>query len=166
MYGWYVVHTKPRMEALAETNLKRQDFETYLPWFRHVVRRRRAWREVVEPLFPRYLFLRLDPEEQTVAPIRSTLGVASLVGFGDRIIPVPDGVVAALQRCAEEGTGIHVAPALEFQVGDRVAVAAGPFEGLHGVFQAESGRDRVAVLLDILGQSTRVVLTRDSLVRP
>ena len=165
MYGWYVVHTKPRMEALAEDNLKRQDFETYLPWLKRVVRHRQSWREVVEPLFPRYLFLRLDPDEQTVSPIRSTLGVTRLVGFGDRIIPVPDEVVDALQRSAEAGSGIHTAPKEAWRAGDPVSVASGPFEGLEGVFQAPSGRDRVAVLLDILGQSTKVVLSRASLIR-
>jgi len=160
MQAWYVVHTKPRKESLAEANLQRQDFETYLPWYRRVARNRGTWREIIEPLFPRYLFLRIDPNQQTVAPIRSTLGVTTLVTFGQRLAPVPDEIIDAIRQNADAQTGVQLAPAHQFKRGDTVTITAGPFEGLQGLFDSSSGAQRVALLLDILGKSTRVVLNR------
>ena len=163
MHAWYVVHTKPRKESLAEANLKRQDFETYLPWYRRVARQRGTWREVIEPLFPRYLFLRIDPNQQTVAPIRSTLGVTTLVTFGHRLAPVSDDIINAIRQNADAHTGLHLPPEHQFKRGDTVAITAGPFEGLQGIFETSSGAQRVAVLLDILGKSTKVVLSRSQI---
>lgn len=160
MYAWYVVYTKPRKEALAQTNLQRQDFETYLPWFKRVTAQRGTWKEIVEPLFPRYLFLRTDPTKQTVAPIRSTLGVSTLVTFGHQLMPVPDRMIDALRQREDPSTGIHCAPQHEFKKGETVTITSGPFEGLQGVFDTCSGEARVAVLLDILGKSARVLLKR------
>lgn len=162
MQSWYVVHTKPRKEAVAEANLKRQDFETYLPWYKRVARHRGTWREIMEPLFPRYLFLRIDPNEQTVAPIRSTLGVTTLVTFGQRLMPVPDVVIDTLRHNADAKTGLHTTLRQDFTKGQSVAINAGPFEGLQGIFDTTCGEARVAILLDILGKATRVVLARSN----
>ena len=160
MHAWYAVHTKPRKESLAEANLQRQDFETYLPWYKRVARQRGTWREIIEPLFPRYLFLRIDPTQQTVAPIRSTLGVTTLVTFGHRLAPVSDDIIDAIRQNADAQTGLLIAPEHHFRRGDTVTITAGPFEGLQGIFETSSGAQRVAVLLDILGKSARVVLNR------
>ena len=51
MKRWYLVHTKPRKEKLAQANLQRQDWEVYLPLLLSRRRRRGAWAEAVEPLF-------------------------------------------------------------------------------------------------------------------
>lgn len=162
MHAWYVVHTKPRKESVAEANLQRQDFQTYLPWLKRTARYRGTWREIVEPLFPRYLFLRIDPGAQAVAPIRSTLGVTTLVTFGNRLTPVPEAVIDTLRHNADAQTGLHAAPAPILRKGQSIAVKGGPFDGLQGVFDTSSGEERVAILLNILGKSTRVVMARSN----
>lgn len=162
MQAWYVVHTKPRKEPLAEANLRRQNFETYLPCYKRVTKHRGTWRVVMEPLFPRYLFLRVNPDQQTVAPIRSTLGVTTLVTFGQRPMPVPDAVIDTLRYNVDAQRGLHRAPKQDFTTGQAVTINAGPFEGLQGIFDTTCGEERVAILLDILGKATRVVLTRSN----
>lgn len=162
MKAWYVVCTKPRKESIAEVNLQRQDFETYLPWIRRAARRKDKWVDVIEPLFPRYLFLRLDLGQQSVAPIRSTVGVTSLVTFGHRLTPVPDAAISTLRQSEDSQSGLHRPPGHGFQKGDAVSIISGPFEGLCGIFEQSSGAQRVAILLDILGKSSRVVLDRYS----
>ena len=57
---WYVVHTQPQGEARAKANLERQGYEVYLPRCRKWRRHARRADIVAAPLFPRYLFLRLD----------------------------------------------------------------------------------------------------------
>ena len=82
--SWYVVHTKIRQEALAMTNLNRQGFECYMPMLKMEKMRRHKATLVEEPMFPRYLFIRLDTSGSgpSWSPIRSTLGVSQLVRFG------------------------------------------------------------------------------------
>jgi transcriptional antiterminator RfaH len=52
MQAWYAIYTKPKQETVAEENLQRQGFETYLPWIKHPKRRRGKWLDVTERLFP------------------------------------------------------------------------------------------------------------------
>ena len=161
MKAWYAVYTKPQQETVAEANLERQGFETYLPWITHPRRRRGKWLDVTEPLFPRYLFTRLDPAGQDIGPIRSTFGVTRLVTFGDRLRAVPDALIESLRTAAHSASGQYCRSRPLFQPGDHVVVLSGPFEGLAGLFQTTSGKDRVAILLDILGTTSQVLLRRD-----
>jgi transcriptional antiterminator RfaH len=161
MKAWYAVYTKAQRETVAEENLQRQGFETYLPWITHPRRRRGKWLDVTEPLFPRYLFTRLDPAGQDIGPMRSTFGVTRLVTFGDQLRAVPEALIESLRNAADSASGQYCPDRPLFQPGDHVVVLSGPFEGLNGLFQTTSGKDRVAILLDILGRTSQVVLRRD-----
>lgn len=61
----YAVHAKPRQEGVANDNLERQGYVTYLPKILVRKRRRDKWVKLVEPLFPRYLFIQVNPEQHT-----------------------------------------------------------------------------------------------------
>ena len=98
MKEWYAVQSRPRQEAIAELNLDRQGYHSYLPKILLRKRRRDKWTKVDEPLFPRYLFIQVDPDQHSLAPVRSTVGVSDLVRFGQQLRPVPDAVIAFLQQ--------------------------------------------------------------------
>ena len=155
--SWYLVYTKPRQEALAQANLERQDYGVYLPKVRQMRRRRGKQEAVVEPLFPRYLFIRLDTQSDNWGPIRSTFGVAALVRFGAEPAQVPDELVAHLK--AQEGQdGLHEWAEPKMKVGDRVRVAEGPLKGYEGILLAKNGQERVMLLLEMLGKEVRTHL--------
>jgi transcriptional antiterminator RfaH len=156
MSFWYAVQTKPRQEGLAETHLLRQHFETYLPKVLLRKRKRDKWTKVVEPLFPRYLFIRVDPDQDTLAPVRSTHGVAGLVRFGHKLQPVPDGVIDYLRQAENPDTHQHHAEEWPHRSGDAVQVLEGPFKGLTGVFQAATAEDRALLLIELLGRQNTV----------
>ncbi len=161
MESWYVVHTKPRQESIAEENLWRQSFETYLPRIKELRRRRGKWYSKIEFLFPRYLFIFLELGTDNLYTIRSTRGVTSLVRFGGEPTPVPRHLVDALKRSADKETGIHIPQRPFFERGDSVTILEGPLSGLHGIFQATKGEDRVIILRDILGKANTVTLQRN-----
>ena len=163
MQAWYTVHTKARQERLAAEHLDRQHYRSYLPLVRQHRRRRGVWQQVTEPLFPGYLFVRLDPERDNTAPIRSTRGVIGLVRFGGRIPPVPDGLIEQLLATRTDPDGALSQEHL-FQAGDRVEIASGPLAGLHAIFLAPTGQQRARLLLDLLGRETPVVLSQNQLV--
>jgi len=155
--SWYLVYTKPRQEEVALANLERQGYTTYLPRVRHKRRRKGRPTAVIEPLFPRYLFIHLDTHTDNWAPIRSTLGVASLVRFGQKPAPIPESLISFL-RSRESRDGLHEWAEPEYRAGDRVRVADGPMEGYEGILLARTSRERVVVLLDILGKQVRAQL--------
>jgi len=151
---WYLVYAKPRQERVAQTNLCRQQYTTYLPLVRQPRRRRGERISVVTPMFPRYLFVQLDRHTDNWAPIRSTLGVVSIVRFGHVAAAVPDDFVALL-RAREDAHGVQVMPVEDYKRGTRVRITDGGLMGYEAVFVARSSRDRVIVLLEILGKHTR-----------
>ena len=160
--SWYLVYCKPRQETVARENLERQGYETYLPFMREVRRRQGKRVAAVAPMFPRYLFVHLSNQTDNWAPIRSTLGVVSLIRFGQAAARVPDDLVAAL-KSREDAQGILSLPVEEYKPGRRVRITQGSFAGYEGIFQVSSGRDRVTVLLDILGRRARTVVDADSI---
>lgn len=157
MRRWYLVHTKPLGEADARSNLERQGYEIYFPRLLQTVRRRQRWCEQIGPLFPRYLFLNLDEGRQSLKPAHSTPGVATIVRFGSRYATVSDNIIVQLQTRADGESGLHrLAGRSPLSPGTSVRVVEGPFEGLEGVFECETGSDRVLVLLNLLGHDARV----------
>lgn len=152
--SWYLVYTKSRQEEVALTNLARQGYGVYLPHVREARKRQGCRIMVVEPLFPRYLFICLDTHTDNWGPIRSTLGVASLVRFGQEPARIPDELVDFL-RAREGDAGLHEWAEQNYRAGDRVRVAEGAFRGYEGILLARNSRERVVVLLDILGHQVR-----------
>ncbi len=163
---WYAVFCKPRGEATAEINLLRQGYITYLPRLRSERRRAGKWVECVEPLFPRYLFLRPRDAAHSLAPVRSTLGVTGLVRFGVQPAVVPPALIEQL-RASEAAAGeVPGQPARSdlFAPGAAVKFMSGPFAGLEGIFGKANGTERVIVLLEILGRMQDVDVERDWIV--
>ena len=107
MLRWYLVHTKPLSEAIAQANLERQGYQVYLPRLAQSVLGRHPRRERITPLFPRYLFLRLREGSQPLGPVRSSVGVRGVVRFGFRYAVVADDVICRLQARADALTGLH-----------------------------------------------------------
>jgi transcriptional antiterminator RfaH len=155
---WYVVQTQPNAETKAVAHLQRQGFETYLPRF--LKRRRHARRiEIVKaPLFPRYLFLRIDLHSQRWRCIQSTVGVSRLVCSGEEPGAVSDNVVAGL-RAREGADGlVRLEPQRRFAKGETVRVIDGALASCLGLYEGMADGDRVKVLLDLLGRKVRVVI--------
>ena len=166
MWRWYLVHTKPAGEVVAQMHLERQGYEVYLPRLVQSQRRGGRWRERVVPLFPRYLFLRLNAGRQALGPVRSTVGVTNVVRFGSDYAVVPDEVIRGLQARADSETGLHrLNLGCMPEPGMRVRIASGPLDGLEGVFERKAGAERVVVLLRLLGQDARVEVYLPRLVQ-
>ena len=162
--GWYVVQTQPNAESRAVVHLTRQGFETYLP--RYLKRRRHARRveNVMASLFPGYLFVAIDQAAQRWRAIQSTVGVSRLVCNGDEPASVAKSVIDGLR--AREGTAglIELAPPPRFAPGAQVRIVDGVFAACLGLYEGMTDRDRVAVLLDLLGRKVRVLVDDLSVV--
>jgi transcriptional antiterminator RfaH len=147
--SWYLVHTKPRQEDVALANLQRQGYECYLPQMRIERIRRRKVEVATEPMFPRYLFIRLDSSDQgkSWSPIRSTLGVSQLVHFGARAAKVDEALVELLRQ-REQAMPLDAM----FHSGDSVVITDGPFAGIEAIYQTADAERRAFILLEILSK--------------
>jgi len=162
---WYAVRCKPRQEAVAEENLQRQGFHVYLPRIRIRQRRRGRWIDAVEVLFPRYIFIRIDPLRRSTATVRSTRGALGLVRFGGQPAVVPDAVMDALLQREDAASGLHQDNRPLFSAGEPVKLVDGPLTGMEGVFTQQDGDKRVIVLLELLGKANKISVSRDWVAR-
>ena len=158
---WYVVQTQLNGEAKAAENLRRQGYEAYLP--RYLMRRRHA-RKIdftAKPLFPCYVFVAIDIATQRWRSVQSTFGVVRLVTNGDEPAAVPEGVISALKAREDEKGFVGMDPRSTFAIGDKVRVIAGAFMDNPAFFSGMADRDRIYILLEMLGRKVRVQLDMD-----
>jgi transcriptional antiterminator RfaH len=154
--NWFTVYTKPRQEQVALENLERQGFRCFLPMAVNPYQRRSARRLRIEPLFPRYLFLNAVADQQSLGPVRSTRGVATLVRFGTRLAHISERVIELIGHRRDPETGLIRLDPVPVEVGDRVRVFDGPLAGLEGIFRERKGSNRALLLMKMLGTESTV----------
>ncbi len=153
---WHAVHTQPHHEERAAFNLTRQGFETYLPRYLRRCRHARKTELVPRPLFPRYLFIKLDSTRDQWHAVHSTFGVNHLVLAGELPAVVPDAVVTQI-RAREGGDGfVRLGVPAGVAPGSPVRLIDGIFAEARGILERIAGESRVAVLLALLGREVRV----------
>jgi transcriptional antiterminator RfaH len=152
---WYVIHTKVGQEFRALENLEAQGFEVFLPTCQIQKLTHSKIKLSIEPLFSRYLFIRLSDLTSNWFPIRSTRGVSQLLRFGTSGIPVvlPDHIIICLkERCKSDGPLNEL-----FKKGELLEVTLGPFKGLTGFFEKlqilPDGLSRAMLLVEVLGST-------------
>src|SRR6266702_445373 len=155
---WYVAQTHLYAEVKASQHLLRQGFEVYLPRYRKQRRHARRVDHVAAPLFPRYLFVSIDVTTQRWYSIQSTVGIASLIRHGDMPAPVSQSIIDGLRRREDADGFVQLERQARFSPGDKIRVSHGAFCDCLGLYETISGKDRSAILLDLLGRKVRVVL--------
>ncbi|MCP4237029.1 MAG: transcription/translation regulatory transformer protein RfaH [Aestuariibacter sp.] len=160
---WYLIYTKPKHEQVALQNLEQQGFECYLPVMPVEKLHRRKITLSNEPLFPRYLFIRLAKgvSARSWSPIRSTRGVSRMVSFGNEPTRVDDWLIEALK--SHEGI-VENEPEQLFTPGGKVKLTEGAFRGVEGIYQMPDGESRVLVLIELLGKQVEMRVSPASLV--
>jgi transcriptional antiterminator RfaH len=156
---WYAFQTKANREREVEKRFLDLEFEVFLPWMKARRRIGNKFHDVLVPLFPGYLFSRLDLVMSGKAA-RYCPGVKDFLKFGSEIVEGGEDIVASLRsRCPG---GIAQVEPLAVRPGDAVKINEGPFSGLEAIFERRmKGSERVAVLLNILGRQTRLVLSSE-----
>jgi transcriptional antiterminator RfaH len=146
---WYLVHTKPKQEKCALQNLQQQGYQCYLPIFPIEKLRQGVLAVADEPLFPRYLFIRLGQgsSAKSWSPIRSTKGVNRLVSFGIELAKIDDDLINLIKV---QEAAIQNKPKRLFTPGERVRLTKGAFAGIEGVYQMSDGERRAMVLIELL----------------
>ncbi|HSK29417.1 MAG TPA: transcription termination/antitermination NusG family protein [Candidatus Limnocylindria bacterium] len=160
---WYAIRTKVNRERDVEKRLVNLGLEVFLPWMRARRRIGSRFHWVLAPLFPGYIFCRLDMEVSGKAA-RYCPGVRDFLTFGSRVAEVGEEIIEALrERCPG---GVAEIDPVAAKPGDVVRINEGPFAGFEAIFEQKlKGSERVAVLLEILGRETRLVLPSEIIAK-
>lgn len=158
--SWYVVHTHPKQEERAISNLNLGRIETLNPRMRVNKPNNFTGKmaQVTKPMFPGYIFARFTYEEH-YHNVRYTRGVHSLISFGPKPTPVDDEIIDLLRsRIGPDG---FVNMQEELKTGDQVVINEGKFQHFSGVFERElEDTDRVRILLNTVSFQAHVVVER------
>jgi transcriptional antiterminator RfaH len=155
---WFCLKTQPKHEKLAAQFLRSQaGLEVFCPLlrFQRATVTGKKWFE--EALFPGYMFARF-PYRTHFRLVASSMGVTKVVGFGGQPAVVEDDIIEELRAFARDNEVVEIAP--QVVPGDEVTVLDGPFKGLRAVVtRIMPAKERVAVLLDLLGTQREVEVT-------
>ena len=80
------------------------------------------------------------------------------MGSDNSPTPLPSSVIEDLKRCEDEGYFELLSPSTRFKSGDAIRIRDGALHSCHGIFEAQTDKERVTVLLDLLGRKSRVML--------
>ena len=155
---WYAINTAVNNEMKASLNLVNQNFQIYFPKYKKVIRHARKLKTVIKPLFPGYLFVLLDIENQNWSKINSTYGVKNLITMGLKPAKVSKNIIHYLKQREDKEGITNIIPEVRFVKGQKVYVTDGPFSGKIGVFDGLSDDKRIKVLFDILGRNLAVTI--------
>ena len=156
--NWFALHTKPRRENFAATNVNALGLEILLPRIKVERSVRSVVRMARKPLFPGYFFARFCPES-FFESVKCSRGVLQVVSSGRFPIPVQNEIVREIQDRIQEDGLIRI-PQQSLAPGTQVSIQSGPFEGLIGRVERESDdRKRVTILLETLLHA-RVLIER------
>ncbi|MDQ6947704.1 MAG: transcription termination/antitermination protein NusG [Actinomycetota bacterium] len=167
---WYVVHTyagyenkvKSNLESrIASMNMEERIFEVVIP-VEDVIEFKNGKKQVVsKKVFPGYLLVRMDLDDDSWYVVRNTPGVTGFVGLGARPTPLSRKEVESILQVKVDGqeTTKKGRPRLEYEVGESVRVKEGPFADFTGTI-AEINEDqlKLKVLVNIFGRETPVEL--------
>jgi transcription termination/antitermination protein NusG len=167
---WYVVHTqsgyekkvKQNLEArISSMNMEERIHEVVIP-MEDVIEFKNGKKVVVQKkVFPGYLLVRCDLDDDSWYVIRNTPGVTGFVGQGNKPSPLPRRDVDMFLQVKPEGeeSPKRQKPRLEYEVGETVRVKEGPFADFSGeVIEINEDQLKLKVLVNIFGRETPVEL--------
>lgn len=161
--NWYCIKTRPRHEQAVKLALRTDaGVEVFCPLLRFERARASGKVRVVEAMFPGYVFSRfryLDLYRQ----VRSCSGVSTIVAFGGVPAVVPEAVISQLRAAVSDGETVEIPT--QVKPGEEVQIVEGAMKGLRAVVtRVMPSRDRVTVLLEMLGMEREVDLAQHAVL--
>ena len=153
MMSWYALHCKPRKERVVYEQLLVQAIDAFFPCILSKDTNRSRFKP--EALFPGYIFVHADLEQNGVTSLQWLPGTIGIVKFGGIPARVPNSLINAIRSKIKRinNTGENFAE--HIKPGDMVNISDGPFDGHKAIFDSRlSGGERARVLLTLLNDQT------------
>jgi transcriptional antiterminator RfaH len=156
--NWYAIHTHPRQENRAESNLRAWEVETFAPRLKECRYSNGVLVQMVKPLFSQYIFARFSAQDM-LHKVSFTRGVSSVVSFGSSPTPIGEEIIEVIRaRIGEDG---FVSLGEVLRAGDVVKIKGGPLKNFVGVFERKvSNENRVMLMLNTISYQSHLVIER------
>ena len=155
-WPWFAILARTGREKTATLLLENAGYECFLPVSKCMRRWSDRMKEFDVPLFPGYLFCRMNAHNRL--PVLMTPGVIQIVGVGKTPIPVEEKEIEAIQRVQK--SGLSAMPWPYMQVGHVARIEDGPLRGLTGiVIKIKSGM-KLVLSVSLLQRSVAVEVDR------
>jgi transcription antitermination factor NusG len=159
--AWYALYTKFQHEKSAAALLAKKNLEVLLPVYRAVHRWKDRKQTLTLPLFPCYMFVRMDLDRKL--DVVQTPGIRWLIENAGRACPVPDVEIEAVQRVCSDTARVQPHPFL--QQGDLVRVLTGALSGMEGILTRTKNQYRIVISVQLLQKSIAVEIDAANVVR-
>lgn len=158
---WYVFYTSIHAEEAVQRLIRELGYQTFVPFEKRSTRLlRRKSPFYLSPLFPRYGFVRFNIAYDDWGQILHAKGVFDLLRQQAQPVAVDDHAINGLQLAEKIGLFDRTKPP---KVGMKVQITSGPLTDFIGKVVRVRARDRVRVLLSLLGGAREVVIPVSSL---
>jgi transcriptional antiterminator RfaH len=155
---WFVIHTKPRDEHRVKNHFEGMEIQTLLPLCEDFHYSHGRMFRVLHPLFPNYLFAKLNLEYHYYK-VKWTRGVNRILGVGNEPTPVSETVIQTIRERMGKDNVVGLED--DLKEGDLVRITCGALQDFIGVFQRRlSSGERVRILLNLIGAGVPVQIYR------
>lgn len=157
--NWYAVYTLPKNERSVVRHLDVRQIESFLPtWESAHVWKNRQNVQVSQPLFPTYLFVRIERKERS--RVLGAPGVLSIIGNCKGPLPVPDSEIEFLRS---DNCGRIIEPYKDLVIGQRVRIKCGVLQGVEGVLVRKNNSLRFVLTLELINQHAAMEVLAEEL---
>ena len=150
--AWFLAWTRPRLEIVAEQNLRKQNFDVYLPLYKNFKKTETGGHAVFEPMFARYIFFRPTSAKQSISLVRSSRGIGDVVSFGHIPATISRDSLTLIRLFEQARNTTNFENLHSIQSGDKDKLLNSSFSDIEGLIQSVS-KQRVFKLLEMLGRS-------------
>lgn len=151
---WYAVRTRSRHEKLVARQLENQGIQAFLPLVTKINQWSDRRKQVEQPLFSGYAFVRLNHSSADRVRVLQTQGVVNFVGAQGTAIPIPDQEIENINTLLASKATYQERPYLH--IGQRVRVCGGALDGLEGILTAENSDQSVVISVGLIQRSLSV----------
>ena len=166
---WYVVHTYSGHENKVKASLERivesRDMQDVIPEVRvpmeEVVELKDGqYKKKMRKIFPGYVIVCMDMNDESWYVVRNTKGVTGFVGPGSKPVPLSDSELQNMGILDSKG------PEVDYGLGDMVTVKSGPFtDSVGSISTINSDKGTVTILISMFGRETPVELEYHQVVK-
>ena len=157
MNYWLIANYKINEVKKVEINLKNQSIDYYLP---RIVTKKHNFNPKEEVMFPGYIFVNTDIDKYS--SVRYTKGIKNIIRFGENIAQISDEEIKSINLVEKSS---RLEPLVqEIQIGQEVNIVSGTFKGNIAKICSLPSKERVGILLRVLGSLKRIDISEKDLI--
>jgi transcription antitermination factor NusG len=158
---WYAVKVQSNCEYIVEQSLKLKNITHFLPSYKTLSKRTDRKKTITRPLFPGYLFIKIDFYSKMRLQVLQTPKVVHIISFSNKPSPIDEKIINSLKIVTGSDENV-IKPHPLIKKGKEVQVISGPFKGATGLLEkTDLQQNRLIIQIIFLGRAVSVPISLD-----